>query len=449
MAERKPLFLNAGTGGLDGAFGYHEEMATTDTATFGGLTLEGTVDMNGSEIIGLPAATASPAGQPLVFGQDGAQLGKDFQVTATTSHPTVLNGPTTLQGPVTQGGTTFTDDVSLGGNQITNLNEPVSPGDAANKAYVDAVASGLSVHDHVQAMNDANFDTATGGLPLLDGYQILNNDRILLTGQTDAKQNGIWIAHSGAWLRAADLTTGDHAQGVYTFAQFGGTYGGTGWTCTAVAPNDVVGSYNLPWSQFSSTGHITAGDGIAIDTGVVSVNLATNSGLQFDASVPGKLEALPDTTRALDKDANGLFVKVDGTTVTLTAGGSLQVLGAGAAQAVELTHVQIVGAVAAGDPVYWSAADKVSKALANNDAKSRVIGIAITGGADGDFIDVVVSGAAAVLASATTNTPYYLKATGGIDPAIPGAGCRVIQMGKAQDGGKLWTQVIDYGKKAA
>ena len=50
MAERKPLFMAND--------GYYEEMATSDTATFGGLTLEGPIDMQGYKIVDAGAATA-------------------------------------------------------------------------------------------------------------------------------------------------------------------------------------------------------------------------------------------------------------------------------------------------------------------------------------------------------------------------------------------------------
>jgi hypothetical protein len=443
MAERKPLFMQTE--------GYHEEMDPTDTMTLGGLTMEGAIDMNSSKITNCGAATT--AGDVLVYGQNGAQLGQDFQVTATTGHPTVLNGPSTIQGPVTQGATSFTADVSLGNNQITNLNEPVNPGDAANKAYVDAVASGLNVHDHVQAASTANINLAGAFPTTLDGYTLVAGDRILLKDQTNQIDNGIYIVASPVTsppTRAADLTTGNHAQGVYVFVQFGTTNGGTGWSCTAVAPNDVVGTNNLPWGQFSSTGHISAGDGIAISTGTVSVNLATNPGLMFDASSPGKLEVKPDGTKGIEVGAGGVAVKIDGTTVSFDGTGHLQVLGAGSAASLELMNVIAAGAVAAGDPVYWGAVDKVTKGLSNNDAKSRIIGVALTAAADGVATNVVGAGlAVGILTGATVNTPYYLQTTGGIGTSLPGASNRVIQVGYAKNATDLWVEIKDYGKKAA
>lgn len=47
-SERKPLFLNDGVG-----LGFHEEMATDDTMTLGGLTMGGQIDMGDSKIVNL------------------------------------------------------------------------------------------------------------------------------------------------------------------------------------------------------------------------------------------------------------------------------------------------------------------------------------------------------------------------------------------------------------
>ena len=42
------------------------------------------------------------------------------------------------------------------------------------------------------------------GLLVVDGVQTVDNDRVLCVNQTTTSQNGIWVAHSGAWTRATD-----------------------------------------------------------------------------------------------------------------------------------------------------------------------------------------------------------------------------------------------------
>ena len=121
------------------------------------------------------------------------------------------------------------------------------------------------------------------------------------------------------------------------------------------------------------------------------------------------------------------------------------------AQRVENT-IAVAEAVAVADPVYWNGVnDQIGKALANDNTKSRVMGLAKTAQATpGSSAEVVSHGiAVGVLSGATVGTPYYLQAAGGISSAVPGAGNRVILVGYAKNATDLWVQILDYGKKAA
>lgn len=91
------------------------------------------------------------------------------------------------------------------------------------------IAGNLSIKEAVATESGANFDISTGGLPVMDNYQLVENDRVLLHSQTDPIENGIYIAKSGAWVRATDadesselapftqvsVLNGDHAGRVY------------------------------------------------------------------------------------------------------------------------------------------------------------------------------------------------------------------------------------------
>lgn len=70
---------------------------------------------------------------------------------------------------------------------------------------------------------------------------------ILLTGQTDASENGLWRVSSGAWARTSDLSTGRAAQGASTFASEGTSHGNKSWQCTNDSSDDIVGTDDLVW----------------------------------------------------------------------------------------------------------------------------------------------------------------------------------------------------------
>jgi hypothetical protein len=57
------------------------------------------------------------------------------------------------------------------------------------------------------------------GLPVIDEVQTKPGMKILLTGQTDATENGYYIADEAGWIRAATLTSFDETQAYYQVLQ--------------------------------------------------------------------------------------------------------------------------------------------------------------------------------------------------------------------------------------
>lgn len=143
-----------------------------------------------------------------------------------------------------------TSAVSLNGQEIQNIAMPGSAASAASKGYVDSLVSGLSPKASVLVKSTTNVALST--LQTIDGVILTNNDRILLTDQTTGSENGIWLAHVGAWTRSTDLAVGAHAAGAFTFVESGTLHTGEGWICTSVAPSDVVGTNSLTFAKFSA-----------------------------------------------------------------------------------------------------------------------------------------------------------------------------------------------------
>jgi hypothetical protein len=211
------------------------------------------------------------------------------------------------------------------GGSISWATAPANDSQLANKAYVDSVANGLSWKDAARVATTENINLSAPGATI-DGVSLSNKDRVLVWKQTDASQNGIynWFGASAAMTRASDMDAGGEFPSAALFVSAGTAWGDTAFVCTNdVAP--TLGTTAIEFVQFTGayqviagagltkTGNtldVGAGDGIAADADAVRVRLAADAGVEFKS---GQIAAKVDTTRAMNVDANGLFVKVDAT----------------------------------------------------------------------------------------------------------------------------------------
>lgn len=76
----------------------------------------------------------------------------------------------------------------------------------ATREYVDsAIVSAMNKLDQKQSVRAATTANITlSGLQTLDGVALAAGDRVLVKNQTNAPDNGIYLAASGAWKRAGD-----------------------------------------------------------------------------------------------------------------------------------------------------------------------------------------------------------------------------------------------------
>ena len=152
--------------------------------------------------------------------------------------------------------------IDMGGFKITNLADPTQPQDGASKSYVDLIGAGFKFKDPVRVTSDTN--ESISGLPTIDGVgPLVDNDRVLLTGNTSAIENGIWEVHVGAWTRPTDYSIGSSATGAFVIVEAGSVFADTLWLCTTNAPNDIVDTDPTTWTQLNVSA-FTAGDGIDI-----------------------------------------------------------------------------------------------------------------------------------------------------------------------------------------
>jgi hypothetical protein len=154
--------------------------------------------------------------------------------------------------------------LNLSASRIASVADPVNPQDAATKAYVDMVAAGLDIKPSCVALSDTPGTLATDfkAGDTLDGVVLGLGQRILLTAQADAKENGIWVTTNAAPTRPADFSpTTPNTTGSLVFIEDGTNYHDTQWVMTTY-PDPVIDTDANDWTQFAGAGTYVWRDGI-------------------------------------------------------------------------------------------------------------------------------------------------------------------------------------------
>ena len=251
--------------------------------------------------------------------------------------------------------------LTLGGlTSVAVTQDPLSALELATKQYVDAVAEGLHVHAPSAAATTGTLASITGGtvtynngtagvgatltlsvaLTVLDGYTLLNGDRVLVRNEVASANNGIytWATGGTVLTRATDFdTAAEMASGDFTFVTNGTLYANTGWVQTD--PVTVVGTSPVTWIQFSGAGTYTAGTGLTLTGTQFSItNTAVTAGAYGSATQVGTFTV----------NAQGQLTLASDTTVT-PAVGSITGLGTGVATALAVS----VGSAGARYTKFW------------------------------------------------------------------------------------------------
>lgn len=351
--------------------------------------------------------------------------------------------------------------LDAGAAKLSNLGAPSAGTDAATKAYVDTIASGLSWTAPVVVV--ATSSITLSGSQSIDGVTPGDGARVLVTGQSGtspATANGIYIVNTGgAWSRSSDTLQ----DGTAMFVKQGTTYADTQWVLTTSDPI-TPGSTAIIFEQFGASSSYNAGNGLALVGNTFSVDLATNSGLEF---ATGKLQIDVADTNELSLDGNGLNVegvpsqfKINGSAVStnVTATNLNALTDSSSFTALHL-HANIGfsaiysnGTFSAGQVGYYRA-DVNGMDLARADNVNTANGIAVANGAvgagtmSGKFI---TQGAYNGFSGLTAGTAYYLSDTTAgnlMTYASLTSGSRAIRIGYAIATDALVVNIQDMGVK--
>ena len=222
----------------------------------------------------------------------------------------------------------FTGDQSMGGNKITNSADPVSGQDLVTLSYMNARLNGLKPKQSVRVASLVNVDIATEleNGDTLDGEVLATGDRVLLNGQTDPEDNGIYVVPaSGAASRASDfdsLSPIDEINGSWVAVQEGSHSGKVFVQYGTVA---TLGTDPINFEYFNPIAGLIGGDMITFSGSTFSVDLATVSGLESTnpGNVAGQLRAKVDNASIEINGSNELQVKDAGVTLAKLASNSV------------------------------------------------------------------------------------------------------------------------------
>lgn len=289
-------------------------------------------------------------------------------------------------------GDTMTGNLIMStGATVTGLPDPTGSTDAANKAYVDAVASGVAIKPAVRAATVGDLATTTGvgvvydngtsgvgatltigstgvglGLATLDIDGVTAwalNDGILIKDQTSALENGRYYVSTigdadNAWVltRCGYCDESSEIPSSFIFVQEGTTNTATGWAALVGDPATfTVGTDDITWVQFSGAGSYTAGTGLALSGTVFNVNLGAG------------IKELPTDEVGVDVySGGGLITTLDGSTTSTLAGAQLAILldgsslslsGSGLTVATDGVTAAHINADIAGDGIIQNAGD--------------------------------------------------------------------------------------------
>jgi hypothetical protein len=234
------------------------------------------------------------------------------------------------------------NNVSISGGAVTGLGSPSASSDAATKNYVDQAVAGLRTRIIAEAGSTANVNISNGleNGDTIDGVTLVTGDRVLLKDQTDATENGLYLAvSSGAASRDPEHNTIAELSGGMVVVNQGTANDNKIFLCTTDS-DGVIGSTNITYSQITPANVGT----------VTSVGVADSGSSEFTVA-NSPITSSGTITLAVNSIANTKITGL-GTASTKTVGTSannvVQLDGSAKLPAVDGSQLTNIDAASAG-----------------------------------------------------------------------------------------------------
>lgn len=376
------------------------------------------------------------------------------------------------------------------GYRLKNIGTPSLGTDAATKAYVDSLSSGLDPKQAALAATTADLNAAynngTGGVGatltynvsgaiVVDDVNLTVNDRVLVKDQTNAEENGVYyVSTSGdistPWVltRAVDFDgspTGEVNGGEYLFVIAGTTNADYGYVVSSPDTTAIIGTTNIVFTQFSSVvvptatsapgggtqGKVSADEdkGLKIVGGVMEVKRDTAGAIAVTTGGTGGLKInLEASNPSLQISGNELGVKFGDTTLAKNSSGTY-------VKFSETLTNDNAGTINARDIVYVKSNGNVDLAQANGSytpgTQFGMVSDATIAAAASGLVYLRPGAKVSGFSGLTIGSPVYLSRSvaGGYQQDLTGfvAGEHVVRIGYALTASVVQFQpeyVIEY-----
>jgi len=236
----------------------------------------------------------------------------DVQATTTLSADGLVSGGSiALASGATI--TAFLDDDSMSANSAT-----AGATQQSIKAYVDTLVSTNGGNWKASVLVATTANITLSGVQTIDGVSAVVGSRVLVKDQSTGSQNGIYVAASSTWARAADADAFSELVSAAVFVEKGSTLADTSFICT----NDsggTLGSTAVVWTQFGVGG----GGGGWLGEGTDSPEGNSGDIIRINQQTLNNSVTMVATDNG---SATGPLTIADGVTVTISSGATFKVL---------------------------------------------------------------------------------------------------------------------------